>query len=186
MYAESGITEYSEYARDVLSSPIAISTIALLAEGYSLHSVLLPYIHVFDLPAIFTNVKTPVNVPNLFKFLEPAFWGPCTLWSLTSLVIPLTVAYFINFPLKAAPSSGTRRAQALQQTPAMQFDMLVFNITKALLAYFVYAEKFNMFGIYQKETIDLVEANIYGGYAGIITGAGIAGLISLYAAILKK
>ena len=185
MYTESGVTEYSDYARDILSRPIAITTIALLAEGYSLHFILLPYIHVFDLPAIFSNAKTPVSVPNLFKFLEPAFWAPYTLWSLTSLVLPLTVAYFINFPLKAAPTSGTRRSQALQSTPAMQFDMLVFNVTKALLAFFVYAEKFN-FGLYQKDTIDLVEANIFGGYAGMITGAGIAGLISLYAAILKK
>jgi hypothetical protein len=55
-----------------------------------------------------------------------------------------------------------------------------------LIAYLVFAEHFNFLGLFQHFTIAQVNESVPGGYAGMITGAGIAGLMSLYEAILKK
>jgi len=68
----------------------------------------------------------------------------------------------------------------------MQFDPFVFNLAKAFIAYVVYAEHFQFMGLYQNFTVATVNDSVLGGWFGMLTGAGIAGLISLYEAVLKK
>ena len=189
LYQRSQIHEYSDTVRDVLSSPLAINVIVLIVEAFGLRKEIFPSAAV-HIPAI-SNVKsdeTIVYVPNLFKLLDKSFWAPFSLWSLTSVILPLALAYFINLPLKAMSGQGhgSRRAAAIQNTPSLQFDPLVFNVAKALIAYLVFAEHFNFLGSFTHYTITTVNENVFGGYTGMITGAGIAGLISVYEAILKK
>jgi len=189
VYKQSGIHEYSDSVRDILSSPLAINVIGIIIEAYGLRETALPN-HSYSLPAI-PGIKkdtTKVTLPNLFAVVEPTFWAAFSLWSLTSLLVPLALAYFINIPLKTMPGHGhaTRRKAAIQEKPSLQFDPLVFNVAKALIAYIVYAGTPNGFGIYQHATVSAVNTAVYGGYAGMMTSAGIAGLIALYEAILKK
>jgi hypothetical protein len=189
LYERSQIHEYSDTVRDVLSSPLAINVIVLIVEAYGLRKEIFPSGSV-RIPPI-SNIKSDestVYVPNLWLLLYKSFWAPFSLWSLTSVIIPLVLAYFINIPLKTMPGRGhpTRRAAAIQNTPSLQFDPLVFNVAKALIAYLVFAEHFTFLGLFQHFTITTVNESVFGGYAGMITGAGIAGLISLYEAILKK
>jgi len=189
LYQRSQIHEYSDTIRDVLSSPLAINVIVLIVEAYGLRKEIFKSGSV-RIPPI-SSIKsdeTTVYVPNLFLLLDKSFWAPFSLWSLTSVIIPLALAYFINLPLKTMHGHGhaTRRAAAIQNTPSLQFDPLVFNVAKALIAYLVFAEHFNFLGLFQHFTIAQVNESVPGGYAGMVTGAGIAGLMSLYEAILKK
>ena len=188
IYSESGIHETSESFRDLLSSPVAINIIALLIEAYGLRQEILPSKIAGFFPAIpyVKNDKTPVYLPDLFLLLSKSFWAPLTLWIMTSLLLPLLCAYFINMPLKTSSSHhyGTRRA-AQSATPN-QFDTLVFNIAKAFVAYMVYMQHYTLLGLFHPFTITTVNENILGGYQGVITGALIAGIIGLYEAILKK
>ena len=50
----------------------------------------------------------------------------------------------------------------------------------------VYAQHFQMGGLFSHHTIATVNESIPGGYAGIVTGAGMGGLIALYEAVLMK
>ena len=190
LYARSGVHEFSDSVRDALSTPIAVDLIALAVEAYGLRKEILPSKAIGNIPAIpfIKSDKTTVFVPDLFLLLGNSFWAPFSLWMLTSLLIPLACAYFINVPLKhiAGPGSSSRRTAAVKASPSMQFDPLIFNVTKGLIAYLVYAEHFNMLGLYQHFTITTVNESVLGGYFGIITGAGVGGLISLYDAVLKK
>lgn len=127
-----------------------------------------------------------VPYPGLFALVEPNFWAPFSLWSLTSVILPLAIAYFINIPLKISHAHPTRRRAAIQEKPLLQFDPVIFNVAKALIAYLVYAQQFDLFGLYQQHTISTVDVSVFGGYAGMITSAGIAGLVALYEAVLKK
>jgi hypothetical protein len=190
IYSESGIHETSESFRHVLSSPIAINIIALIIEAYGLRQEILPGGIAGFVPAIpyLTNSKTPVYLPNLFLLLDTRFWAPFSLWVTTSMLLPLLCAYFVNIPLKTSikHNYGTRRAASIQAAPSNQFDPLVYNIAKALVAYTVYAQSATLLGLYHPFTIATVNQSILGGYQGMITGATVAGIMTLYEAILKK
>lgn len=188
MYSESGIHETSENLRELLSSSVAINIIALALEAYGLRQEILPSKVAGFVPAIpyITSHKTPIYLPDLFLLLARSFWAPFTLWITTSLVMPLVFAYFINIPLKSGRTHqyGTRRATSMQA--ANQFDPLVYNIAKALIAYIVYAQHATVSSLLQLFTTTTVNDSILGGYQGVITGSTIAGVISLYEVILKK
>jgi hypothetical protein len=188
LYSESGITETSDNFRDLLSSPIAINIIALVIEAYGLRQEVLPSKIAGFVPAIpyVKNDKTPVYLPDLFLLLAKSFWAPFSLWVMTSMMLPLLCAYFINIPLKTSSSHHYATRRAAQATPSNQFDPLVYNIAKALIAYVVYAQHYTLLGLFQHFTITTVNENVLGGYRGVITGAAIAGIIGLYEAILKK
>jgi len=190
VYKKSQITEYSDYAREILSSSLTINIIALVIEAYGLRKEILPSKAIGQIPAIkyIKATKTTVFVPDLFLLLSPSFWAPFSLWMLTSLVLPLIISYFINLPLKTHPTHNysTRRALAVKAAPEMQFDPFVYNVAKAFLTYVVYAEHFQMFGLFQNFTVATVNESVLGGWFGMMTGAGIGGLISLYEAVLKK
>jgi hypothetical protein len=190
VYSESGIHEVSDNFRDLLSSSVAINMIALVIEAYCLRQELLPSKIAGFIPAIpyVKADKTPVYLPDLFLLLDKSFWAPFSLWTITSLMLPLLCAYFINISLKTSLTHqhGTRRATSIQNAPSNQFDPLVYNIAKGLIAYVVYAHHVTLLGLFQHFTITTVNENVLGGYQGIITGAAIAGVMNLYEAILKK
>lgn len=190
LYSESGIHETSESFRDLLSSSVAINIIAVIIEAYGLRQEVLPSGIAGYIPAIpyVKTDKTPVFLPNLFLLLEKSFWAPFSLWITTSLLLPLLCAYFINIPLKTSLSHhyGTRRATSIQTAPSNQFDPIIYNISKALVAYVVYAQHSTLLGLFQHFTITTVNENIPGAYQGILTGAAVAGIIGIYEAVLKK
>jgi hypothetical protein len=189
-YSKIGLAESADMARDVLSSPSVITLLALFVEALSLRTTILPSKIAGELPAIpyVTDSKIPVYLPDLFLLLDASFWTPFSLWTLTSLLIPLACAYFFNFPLKHIPGHGqaTRRAAAIQAKPSLQFDPVVFNVAKAITAYVVYAQHFTLMGLYSHVAVTTVNESVLGGYVGMITGAGVAVLISLYDAVLRK
>lgn len=189
-YQKSKVTEATEYVRDTLSSALAIDLLALAVEVYGLQNQVIPWKKVGEIPATpyITKDRTVVQIPDLFVLLDTSFWAPASLWSFTSVFIPLAAAYFFNLSLKASHGSGhsTRRAAAASSATT-QFDPLVYNVAKALIAYLVYGFHFQFgLSLYQHFTIETVRDSIPGGLTGVLTGAALGGLFSLYESILKK
>ncbi|KAK4948597.1 hypothetical protein LTR10_012601 [Elasticomyces elasticus] len=188
-YDETHIHEYSDAARDYLSSPLTVTILATLLEAYALRATVLPNKLLTEVPAIpyIKSTRTAISVPDLFLLLDSKFWAPFSLWALTSLILPALISYFINLPLKAHPSHNysTRRA-ATQHNAQMQFDPFIFNLAKGVIAYIVYAHHFNLGGIYQHFTIATVNESILGGFFAVIVSSGIGAAVSLYEAVLKK
>jgi hypothetical protein len=186
-YDKTQIAQYLEKARDALSTPTGVNALAVLFELYHLRSGILPNKKFFDIPATpyIKDTKTAVPAPDVFLLVDGKFWAPFTLWLLTSLIFPALVSYFVNLPIKASPSHGygTRRATA---SPTSQYDTFMFNIAKGLICYLVYAQHFQLFGLYSNYTIATVNESIYGGYNSMLTTAGIGAATSLYEAVLKK
>ena len=163
-------------------------TIAALLELNSIRSGLLPAAKFGSYPVYWKSDRQPFYAPNVFLLLEPiAFWAPFSLWMMTSFVLPITLAYFINLPLKAHPSHSysTRRATT-QANANLQLDPFVFNVAKGLICYIVYAMHFRLFGSYSNFTVSTVNEAVYGGYAGMLTSSGVGAAVALYEAILKK
>ncbi|KAI9872198.1 MAG: hypothetical protein M1823_008238, partial [Watsoniomyces obsoletus] len=65
------------------------------------------------------------------------------------------------------------------------FDPFTFFIAKALISYLVYAEH-ALVGLFSNYTVSTVNKALYGGYTGVVTGAGIGAAVTLYEAVLKK
>ena len=187
------ISEYTDVVRDWASTPLAISILALTFEAYGLRQGLVTFKHWTDVP-LGNNQKQPIFVPDLFALLEGKFWGPFTLWLLTSVIGPLAVSYFINVPLKAAPSHnyGTRRATT-RASVDMQFDPFTYFIAKALISYVVFGLRLPTLttaGVstspFSGHTAGKVNESIHGGYVTVVMTSAIGALISLYEAVLRK
>ncbi|KAL9622810.1 MAG: hypothetical protein Q9160_002929 [Pyrenula sp. 1 TL-2023] len=186
IYDKSGIPERNEATREFLSRSLVIHWIPVFVEIWALRSQILPSKLAGTIPS-FHYIKTPeidVSVPDLFLLLTQRFWAPASLWTATSLVVPLTVAYFFNLSLYTQPSGrSTRRSSSAS---AKQYDPIVYSITKALVSYLVYAQHWVPFGMFQNHTISTVNESVYGGYQGLITAAAVSGIVSLYDTILSK
>ncbi|CAG8156349.1 unnamed protein product [Penicillium nalgiovense] len=168
----------------MLSSVKAVEIIVLLLESGSLAKELIPIRYLTTTPPVQAAQipAIPIRVPDIFVFLEGAFWAPFSLWFLTCLFLPLVSAYFINLSWKA--SSSARRTRS---TPSLaQFDPLTFNIVKALLVHIVFGNDFNFFGFYSGYAIGKVIDSVPGGDLGLLTGSAIGGVGALYEAILHR
>ena len=188
-YERTQIHQYADSTRDLLSSPLTVSVLAILLEAYGLRGKILPNKILTEVPALpyLTTQPIPVKVPDLFLLLEQKFWAPFSLWFLASLVVPAIISYFINLPLKAHPSHtySTRRA-TLEANSQLQFDPFVFSLAKGLLAYLIYAQHFDVGGLYTHHTITTVNESILGGYFSILISSGLGAAVGLYEAVLKK
>ncbi|KIW94770.1 uncharacterized protein Z519_04747 [Cladophialophora bantiana CBS 173.52] len=188
-YEQTQLHEYADATRDILSSPMTVIVLAILLEAYGLRAQILPNKLLTEIPAIpyIKSTKTPIMVPDLFLLLESRFWSPFSLWTLTSLILPATISYFINLPLKAHPShSYSTRQAALQANAQMQFDPFIFSLAKGLIVYLVYAYHYTLGGLYNHFTIATVNESIPGGYFTIMVSSGLGAAVSLYEAVLKR
>jgi hypothetical protein len=79
---------------------------------------------------------SPIYLPDFFKLLSlDEFWSPFLSWSFITLVLPLGMAYAINFPSVVSGGHNPRR-QA--QFHGRNFDPITFSVTKALLIFAVF------------------------------------------------
>lgn len=188
----SGVQEQSNSLRTTLSSVKAVEVIVTLLEAFSLIREVLPLRYLATIPSIETvhSPAVPIKVPDLFVLVDSAFWAPVSLWILTSVLLPLTVAYFFNISLQVTQSGSsgvqTRRRSSSASSVQTTFDPLSFNIAKAIAAYIVYAHGFTFWNIYGRDAITTVNASIPFQYGGILTGAAIGTVGTLYEAILRK
>jgi hypothetical protein len=184
------VSERSDALRTALSSVTSIETVIITLEAIGLVRELVPLRFLTTVPTV-DKLHTPefgIKVPDLFVLLSGSFWAPSSLWALTSLVLPLTFAYFFNLSYRAHASSHTysTRRSTSSAAAAATFDPLVFNIAKALISYLVYANHFTFWDVYSHFSVEKVNVAIPGHWPGLVTGASIGIIASLYDAILKK
>lgn len=184
---DSGLLEHSYYVRSALSSLKAVETILILLEGASLLKSLFPLRHMATSPAV-DAIRLPevaIKVPDMFVLITGEFWAPFVLWTLTSVLLPLIAAWFINLSWNAATGGQAVRRGRSAATLA-SFDPLTFNIAKALLVYKVFAEHFNYFDLFSNYTIVKVNSVVPGRWKGMLTGTAIGVIGTLYEAILRR
>ncbi|KAL5340341.1 hypothetical protein BJX70DRAFT_124283 [Aspergillus crustosus] len=186
-----GVQEQSESLRATLSSVKAVEVIVTILEAISVIREVLPLRYLTTVPTIESvhSPAIPIKIPDLFVLVDSIFWAPVSLWLLTSILLPLTFAYFFNISLQVAQSSGgpaahTRRSS--RTIAQVHFDPLSFNISKAIVAYLVYAHGFTFWNFYSSYSVQTVNASIPFQYAGILTGTAIGAVGTLYEAILRK
>ena len=179
-YEESGIVETAQNARESLSTVVAAHVLIVAFELYKLRPELLKDRDAFTIPAInFLHTSSyDVKLPDFFLLLTSSFWGPATLWAITSLTIPLFAAYFFNLTAKPTRSHTAKFNYT--------FDPLTFNIVKALLTYVVFGQDVTFGGLVDLEYVARINSALYGGYHGVLVGTGIGALVTLYEAVLKK
>ncbi|KAF7595240.1 hypothetical protein BBP40_006740 [Aspergillus hancockii] len=182
---ESGVTESSNALRSTLSSVKAVQILLLILEGACIIKETMPLRFVTTISVwLDPLIEIPVKVPDVFILVDGAFWAPFSLWLITSIGLPLFVAYFFNISLKVAQggTASTRRSRAAQTS----FDPLSYNIAKALFAYLVYAQQFDFWNFYSRFSIAKVNAAVPGQWAGLVAGSAIGVIGTLYEAILRK
>jgi hypothetical protein len=173
--------------RENASSVATIQTLILLIEACGLQWNTLSTTALFATPTLLTSYSNSQDIhgPNPWPLLTANWWGPATLWSLTSWVLPLLFSYFFNLTLR----SNTSRKSEDRQYPA---DPLIFNIARAVLAYSAFAETVNMtlatsaWGPFSGDAVETVGHYVPGGYYGMQIGSLVGILVSLYDAALKK
>lgn len=201
LWERSRIDEWKEFIRENASSVATIQTLILLTEAIGLQWNTLETTNVVELSDKATRATgySFLAVPEFTKLLSAEFWGPATLWSLTSWVLPLVFSYFINLTLRA---NTNRKSSERQYTT----DPLVFHLVKAILSYSAYRylqptevtaipvgemrvhtvpESYG-WGPFSASSVGTVRNNVPGGYYGLQIGAAVGILVSLYDAALKK
>lgn len=187
-YERTHVQEYSDSIRDALSSTVTINVLAILIEAYGLKQEILPNKPITEVGPIPYVKDTPTKIyaTDLFLLLNQSFWAPFTLWLLTTLILPALTSYFVNLPLRQLPSHSPARRASIKSNPHIQFDPFVFNLTKGFIAYCVYALHYQIIELFQHATISTVNANVPGGYQGMLISSGLGAAFSLYEAVLKK
>ncbi|KAI9663106.1 MAG: hypothetical protein M1821_008154 [Bathelium mastoideum] len=177
----TGFADTVESLRDGLSSVDAVGTLIALFEGLALSRTTMPWRHAFSLPPneVLRTPKIPIYLPDLFQLVTPHFWYTSIVWGSSTLLAPLLFAYFFNFTLKASPAQGAKRLE-------YRVDPLVFHLTKLVVTMTVYWGSSRAFGTISDDVIKDINEHILGGPAGMMTGAFIGILTSIYEAILRK
>ncbi|MCJ1431554.1 hypothetical protein MMC27_000907 [Xylographa pallens] len=185
IWDKSGIIETSDSIRDALSNTVTIESIANSLELWGLFGVILPWKHLVAIPesTLLGTPEIPLRAPDLFQLLSSEFWSTFQIWVATSVMLPLFFSYFFNMTLKAK-NGHVRHGRNVQSS--MQYDPLTYNISKALIAWLVYAQGLRLGGFFNNQSVAVLEAAIPGGLQGVLIGTGIGALTSIYEAVLKK
>lgn len=173
--SSSGIQERLEWARENLSSVPGVEATVLLIEAFGLRRITLPMKKFLDTPfrVPYQSENLSVWLPDLFMLLTSDFWYPSLLWATVSLLVPLVFAYFFNFTVH------TKRSR---QKP---IDPLSFNIVKALGTWLVFNQGVRFNNYLTEETVLKVNLAVPGGSTGMLIGAGVGIVTSIYEAVLK-
>ncbi|KAI0202052.1 hypothetical protein F4808DRAFT_423376 [Astrocystis sublimbata] len=184
VYKESGITEATHATRETLSTVTSVLFAISAFELYFLRPEILADRYAFTIPAV-TFLGTsdyPVFVPDMFLLLTSSFWSPALLWAFTSTLLPSIVGYFVNMTTGSNQGRIPRRGGV----PDAVVDPLTFSIVKAIISFVIYGQGVTFGGWFNEVSIARINSAVYGGYKGILTGAAISGIFSIYDAVLKK
>lgn len=150
----------------------------LLFEAYGLQTAVMPWRYAFDVPysPIFGTPSFAVKLPDLFVLLSPAYWAPTLTWVTFSLAIPLALSYFYNLTVH-----NVKRNNARVRVVRYNYDPLVFNVTRAILAYLVYQANV-LFPYVSEQTQTILVNSQYQGIYGYLAGPAVSGVLSIWEA----
>lgn len=169
--------------REMTSSVVGVETVILLLEGFCVQRRMIPWRYAFDLPAsrVVGTPSTSIFLPDFFVLLTDVYWSTTLLWAISAFWIPLAVSWLFNLTMRPVIRHG-----AVTSSPRMHFDPLMFNVVKALLAWMIWSLGARFFGTFSDQTVDLVTQSMPAGYPGVMVGAFIGMLVSLYDAAQRK
>lgn len=169
--------------REQLSSVVGVEMTILVLQSFYLQRAYMPWKYAFDIPASLTlgTGSRAVYAPDLFILLTSFYWKGVLLWSMVSFWLPLAASWFWNLTLRSTTKHGVTTVR-----PKWRFDPFTFNIVKALLTWLVFAQGKRAWGYIEDDTVKRVAYAMPGGYAGMLIGAFIGILASLYEAAQKK
>lgn len=183
---KDSVLEYNHLVQSKLSTVCTINSIGVGIEFVLLLTTLLP------LEQSTHEWLWPVFkwTPRFERLIDcELFWTPFTVWFIFAVGIPLLTSHYFNF--KAAQASGTngrRKSKTSSKNKNLLFDPLVFSLTKLVLTYLLFHEKFTpLVGFCSclsstlHKTTPLLHASV--GDVPIITGV-IGTIVSLYVAVL--
>jgi len=185
LYQDSGITEATQATRESLSTVKSVIFTIAAFELYFLRPELLPDRFAFTIPAIglLGTSDYAVHLPDMFALLTAAFWSPALTWVATSIAIPSLFGYFFNLSAANAP---THRTRSRANQPEYNVDPLAFSVAKAVATYVVYAQGVTFWGWIDPDSVARINSALYSGWKGVLVGTAVAGLSSVYDAVLKK
>ncbi|KAK4191431.1 cytochrome P450 [Podospora australis] len=188
LYQESGITEAAHGTREWLSTVHSVLSTIALFEAYKLRQELLPDRYAFTFPAIsfLGNKEYPVKLPDMFALVTSSFWIPALTWLLTSTILPAVFGYFFNLSLAAQQRPSGRRKSGGSGRTLYNVDPLTFSIVKALATYVVYAQGVTLGGWIDPVAVARINGALYSGWKGVLVGTGVAGVMGVYDAVLRK
>ncbi|KAI9705309.1 MAG: hypothetical protein M1820_005139 [Bogoriella megaspora] len=176
---QSGAIETVHWLREGLSSTDAVGSIIALIEGLSLSRTTLPLKYAFTTPPV-KAIGVPSiawKLPDLFQLLTKHFWVTSFVWLTTSAFVPLVFSYLFNWTYKTRP----RTTQGLGYAT----DPLSFHLVKALLTWMVYYQGVRFY-LLSDRSVEVVDGSVWGGAKGMIAGALVGIVTSMYQAILRK
>ncbi|KAI1270485.1 hypothetical protein F5Y18DRAFT_14101 [Xylariaceae sp. FL1019] len=187
IYKESGITEATHATRETLSTVNSVMLAVALFEAYFLRPEILADRYAFTIPAIsFLGTSDyAVFIPDMFLLLTSSFWSPALLWAFTSTILPSIAGYFVNLTTGSANQGRVTRRSA-PAAPDTVVDPLTFSIVKAIISFVVFGQGVTFGGWVDESSIARINSAVYGGYKGVLVGAAITGIFSIYDAVLKK
>ena len=169
--------------REQLSTVIGVQMTILLLESYYLQSRIMPWSYAFDFPSLHA-LGTPsfaVSLPDLFILLTSFYWSSATLWATISIWLPLAASWLWNLTFRPSTKHGVTT-----DLPRWRCDPLTYNVVKALLTWLVFSQGKRFWGFVADETVERVLLSMPGGYQGMLIGAFIGILASLYEAAQRK
>lgn len=168
------VTPHLKAVRTNLSSAVGVELTFLAIEIWGLQRATIPWRYAFSTPSLYGYGPFALYFPDFFVLLTDSFWTPTLLWFLTSLLFPLTIAWFFNVTTLAS------------KRHVHQVDPFAFNVAKALLTWLVFQQGFRYGGVFNRRTVLAVDAAMPGGSATVLAGAAIGMLASLYEAVLRR
>lgn len=169
--------------REVCSSVTSVQMTFIFLEAWCLQRELLPIRSAFEIPSIrafgLKSPSVPVGLPSFFKLLGADFWSTSVLWSMTSIIVPLLVAYFFNLSTRDVKRHGTRVS-----VTRYQVDPLMFNVAKAITTFVVYG--LGRVPLLDKVVAARVDYAMFYGYKGIVIGSFVGIITALYEAAQSK
>lgn len=185
LYRDSGIAEASLAAREALSTVTSVLFCVAAWELACIRPAILASRYTFSL-ALGAVPPLPVYLPDMFLLLGAAFWAPALTWTLTSAVLPCLAGYFVNLSASSAANAHRRSPRPARARARAVVDPLTFSIAKALVSYLVYAQRVTFGGLLSESVVARLDAAVYGGWRGMLVGAAITGVVSMYDAVLRK
>ena len=176
--------EFIETVRETCSSVTGVQLAFQLLEATGLQRLTLPWNYLTDVkltPGTSWAATAPLYYPDLFELLTTRFWLPTLLYSITSILAPGILAYFFNLTIRTVRRNGARVSVARYPV-----DPLIFNVVKAILTYVVFAKGVGADYLYDSRVVDGINANMFGGYQGVLVGCYVVILASLYEAAQRK
>ncbi|KYK60678.1 hypothetical protein DCS_01816 [Drechmeria coniospora] len=185
LYQESGITEASQATRETLGTVTSVLFCVSAFELLFIRPEILSDRYAFTIPAIslLHTPDCPVYLPDMFLLLTSSFWSPALTWAFTSVVLPSLFGYFFNI---CATNTTGPRTRSKARAGESVVDPLTFSIAKAIIAYVVYGQGVTFCHLLDGKSIERLNSAVYGGYKGVLVGAAVTGIVSMYDAVLKK